>query len=192
MRRRDHRPPVVQRATHLTFPFLAGLALLLGSGCVADTASNPPVPPPPPLPTFAGHWSGSFDMSEVKIGGILPVPPHSVDLELTLADSGGKVEGLGSVTHLLGQLATLAMVSGAQRGKAFGVVVDGVAEISLDIPPFGAPPAPASVIFKGTATTEGLVGTCHANIAGGESSPAPCTLSKPTPTPAPRSPSEVE
>ncbi len=118
--------------------------------------------------------------------------PHPVELNLRLAESEGKVEGTGSVTNLMGSLSALAFVSGPQRGEAFGVVLDGVAEISLNIPPFGAPPAPASVIFSGRAEAEGLVGQCWASIAGGESAAVPCTLTKPPPAPTPAAPTEAQ
>ncbi len=152
--------------------------LVTAAGCDSRPATEPTASLEPPPPSFEGQWAGSFELPEVMIGGVLPVAPHPVDLSLKLAASDGKVEGLGTVTNLLGDMAPLAMVSGPQRGKAFGVVVDGVAEISLDIPPFGAPPAPASVVFSGRATGEGLIGTCRANLAGGESAPVSCTLGR--------------
>ncbi|MGC6494366.1 MAG: hypothetical protein ACON5B_16140 [Myxococcota bacterium] len=144
-------------------------------GC--SSAPSEPVTPEPEV-TFTGRYEGSFEMSEVKLGGVLPLAAHPVELKITLSQSDADLKGMGSATNLLGDLAALAFVTGAQRGDIKGMVVDGVAELSLDIPPFGAPPAPASIVFVGTVTENGLSGQCRSSVAGDESTPAPCTLSR--------------
>ena len=156
-----------------------GAVLLLCGGC--SLTSEPPAPPPP---SFAGQWSGVFEMGEVKLGGVWPVAAHPVELTFRVTESEGRVVGTGSVTNLMGDLSALAFISGPQRGEAMGVILDGVAEITLAIPPFGAPPAPASVLFNGRAEAQGLVGTCWVNLAGSESAAVPCTLTKPAPPPS--------
>ncbi len=153
---------------------LVGMAPL-GTGCSGGglTAS-------PAKPAFTGRYQGSFEMSEVKIGGVLPLAAHPVDLSFTLAQTDADIKGMGAATNLLGDLAALAFISGPQRGEIKGMVVDGVAELSLDIPPFGAPPARASIVFVGKVTEDGLSGQCRSSVAGDESTPAPCTLARVT------------
>ena len=153
---------------------LVGMAPL-GTGCSGGGISASPA-----KSAFTGRYQGSFDMSEVKVGGVFPIAAHSVDLSFTLSQADADIKGMGSATNLLGDLAALAFISGPQRGEIKGMVVDGIAELSLDIPPFGAPPAPASIVFVGKVTDDGLVGKCRSNLAGSESTPAPCTLARVT------------
>ncbi len=155
---------------------LVGMAPL-GTGCSGDASETVTAKA---KPAFTGRYQGSFEMSEVKIGGVLPLAAHPVDLSFTLAQTDADIKGMGAATNLLGDLAALAFISGPQRGEIKGMVVDGVAELSLDIPPFGAPPAPASIVFVGKVTEEGLSGQCRSSVAGDESTPAPCTLARVT------------
>ena len=122
---------------------------------------------------FAGAWVGPIDVSATTLGGMMPVPAHPVQVELVVSQTGDQLAGVGSASNLLGALSALAGVRGALTGEVQGVVLDGRSRIVLSIPPFGAPPAHASVVLDVEATQGQLQGSCWVNLGGhGERPPA--------------------
>ncbi len=152
------------------------LLIMLCAGC------KPGGPPPPEVPPVSGRWLGTFTPTDMSIGGFMPIEAHDVSVELNLSVSdGGALSGVGQVTNLLGSLAALAMVAGGQPGTVAGVNINGDIQANLQIPPFGAPPAPATIILNLKQSGETLVGTCSVNLAGSGSTPVPCTLERSAP-----------
>jgi len=135
-----------------------------------------PAPARAPAGDYAGAWCTEFDAAEISIGGVFRVKPHAVGLSFSLWEHDGQLGGNGVVVDLLGDLQGMAMVEPVQRGTASGAVDAAVARLILDIPPFGAPPAPATLTATVTRVGDGLTGTCSINVAGSESAPAPCTF----------------
>ncbi len=125
---------------------------------------------------FAGAWEGSIDVTATTLGGMMPVPAHPVEVELVVSQTGDQLTGVGSASNLLGALSALAGVSGALTGEVHGVVLDGRSRVVLSIPPFGAPPANASVMLDMGVTQGQLQGSCWVNLGGTESEHLPCEI----------------
>ncbi len=128
---------------------------------------------PPLAPDWGGAWTTSFQVDDLSLGGLFVVPPHQIAVSFTAIQDHKEITGLGEVENLLGTLSALAMVNGPQRATVSGVVGD-VAIIALNIPPFGAPPASATVVIE--SPTPGGPALCSVNLAGSTTAPVPCNL----------------